>query len=230
MNIKTEPIGTTFTADMLRNQCSAVWGGMSYPGKLPGYCVVIGMDLKRCQNNYDMYLLDEFEAIDVRDLVEQAAALELKYAMSLHRCSQWVGDPMHDAGSRFVDALNERNERFEGHVRDRIAPEFILQSSQCLALDNMYAFILARLKQLLQPDRRRLFLKDGKVLHYLNDIDIETVGELKMGDYPAVEALGWLVVEMTDYMGQKPVLNRDIHQDAYRGWKYGQRNRKLIRR
>jgi len=44
-----------------------------------------------------------------------------------------------------------------------------------------------------------LFLKDSKTKNYLGEIEPSEVVTLELGDYPAVEALAFAVIEMRKY-------------------------------
>jgi hypothetical protein len=44
-----------------------------------------------------------------------------------------------------------------------------------------------------------LFLKDSKTKKYLGEIEPSEVVTLELGDYPAVEALAFAVIEMRKY-------------------------------
>jgi hypothetical protein len=59
------------------------------------------------------------------------------------------------------------------------------------------------LKRLLDRERRQLFLKDRRIVSYLNQIKPDELPLLKVGDYPAIEALAWAVTELREY-GVRP--------------------------
>lgn len=204
--MKIAELGHTFSYRELRNQCSAVWGGVSWPGKRPGFAVVVGMDHKLHLDSRDVFLLEEFESFDIRQLVRQCGVLDLKYYISHHRSysfespDRWIGDYKHDAASRFIQERNEELQR--GHGRDDPSPgrRFNLNSTSMFEMEKgLYSFILAQIKELTHPERRRLFLKDSKVANYLGEIEESEIAELEQGSYPAIEALAFATIEMLDH-------------------------------
>ncbi len=44
-----------------------------------------------------------------------------------------------------------------------------------------------------------MFLKDSKTKNYLGEIEPSEVVSLELGDYPAIEALAFAVIEMRKY-------------------------------
>jgi hypothetical protein len=164
-------------------------------GKASGICVVVGMDHKLHLDSRDVYLLDEYESCDIRRLVRQCGALDFKYSPN-----RWIGDYKHDAASRFIQELNEELQR--GHGRNNPSPgrQFNLNPTPMIEMEKgLYSFILPQIKELVHPERRRLFLKDSKVANYLGEIEESEIAELEQGSYPAIEALAFAVIEMLDH-------------------------------
>jgi hypothetical protein len=218
MDIKTAPIGHTFSYRELRNQCSAVWGAVAWPGRRPGFAVVVGLDHKLHLDNRDVFLLEEFESCDVRRLVRQCGALDLKYHISLHRSysldapDRWIGDYKHDAASRFIQERNEELQRVHG--RNDQGRQFSLDSTSMLDMEKgLYSYILPQIKELMHPERRRLFLKDSKVANYLGEIEESEITELERGSYPAIEALAFAVIEMLDHDRRSRAYAANAYED-----------------
>ncbi|UCC99715.1 MAG: hypothetical protein JSW66_07485, partial [Phycisphaerales bacterium] len=65
--------------------------------------------------------------------------------------------------------------------------------------EGFYLFALSTLKDLLNAERRMLFLKDSKILSYMSEIEDGQSSELKLGDYPGIEALAFAVLEARDW-------------------------------
>lgn len=213
VNFKTAELGHSFGYRVLRNQVKAIWGGVSWPGKRPGkrpgFAVVVGMDPKPHldSNDYDVYLLDEYESSDTLKLVRQCRALDVKYCISLYRphshdvAEKWVGDYKNDVASRFIQELNAEQER--AHQRDFTIPSqrFSLSPPSMLEMENLYSFILPQIKALLSSGQ--LFLKDGMIKNYLSEIEEDDLAELELGAYPAIEALAFAVIEMRSCIAEK---------------------------
>ncbi len=154
-DFKKAELGHTFSYRELRNQCSAVWGGVSWPGKRPGFAVVVGMDHKLHLDSLDVFLLEEFESFDIRKLVRQCGVLDLKYHISIHRSysfdssDRWIGDYKHDAASRFIQERNEELQRGHGRDDPSPGPRFNLDSTSMLEMEKgLYSFILPQIKEL----------------------------------------------------------------------------------
>jgi hypothetical protein len=193
-------LGHTFTPTDLLNHFRAVWGAVSWPGKRPGFAVVVGMGCEPHFDSHDIYLLDEYESFDMRKLVRQCGALDVKYGISLHSGyrdtpGRWVGDFKNDAASRFIEEINAEQHR-DGSAEGR--EPFGLTPTLMLEMENLYSFILPQLKDLLTAERRQLFLKGSKIVGYLSEIEDAQISELELGHYPGIEALSFAVIELRD--------------------------------
>ena len=164
----------------------AIYGGVSWPGKHPGFAVVVAMDKHRRLKSYDVCLLAEYESVDVRDLVRQAGGV-LDYT---YEPTRWIGDWKNDAADKFIRELNKERTEQETKFSPTLTP--------MLEMENLYPFMLNELKKLLDKDRRQLFLKDSKILNYMRIDPDEDISALKLGDYPAIEALCFAVFSMKD--------------------------------
>ena len=193
-NFRTAELGHTFSETILDLQCKAVFGAVAFPDRRPGFAVIatMGKD-KRC-GSYDFALLDEFESSSMRDIVRQCGVLDLKYTPAM-----WIGDSKNDAADRFIDEMNEDLKSADGYKERR---RFYLTSTSLLDIERPYPYILDTLKELLNPERRHLFLKDSKVRSYLAEIETGDVAELAWGAYPAIEALAFVIIEMRDREGK----------------------------
>jgi len=57
--------------------------------------------------------------------------------------------------------------------------------------------MLPTLKAFLDKDRRRLFLKDSRIIPYLGEVKPDEIPFMEFGEYPAIEALTFAVHEIT---------------------------------
>jgi hypothetical protein len=169
----------------------AVFGGVSWPGKRPGFAVVVAMDKHRRFESYDVCLLAEYESPSVRELVRQAGGV-LDYT---YEPTRWIGDWKNDAADKFIREMNSERTKQE----TKFSPTWTLM----LEMENLYPFMLDELKRLLDKERRMLILKDSKVLLNLSEIEAEDIADLKLGDYPAIEALCFAVFGMKDSIHAK---------------------------
>ncbi len=181
MDIKTAPLGHQFPQAELRQQCRAIYGGVAFPGKNPGSAVVLAMDKEKHGDSHDIHLLDEIESFDIRELLRQCRALDYRYEPKL-----WIGDRSNDAAYHFIRELNA----------ERKVRRFGLYQTPILQMEQLYPYILAQIRGLLDPKKRQLFLKDSKVANYLSGIEPEQVVDMQLGEYPAIEALAFSALEM----------------------------------
>lgn len=191
-SLRTAVLGHPFTDAQLQDQCKVVFGGVAWPGKRPGFAVVLAMDPERHFNSHDIYLLDEVESADMRVLVRQCGVLDTKY-----KPSQWLGDNRNSAADRFIQEVNEERPRLRGPFEER--RDFHVCPTSHLDMEGPYEYLLPTIKALLAQDRRQLFLKTSRVLEYLGQIKPDEIPFMEFGEYPAIEALGFAVCEMLDY-------------------------------
>ena len=186
-DVKEAELGRTFDIKALKDCCKEVYGGVSWPGKRPGFAVVVGMDPKKHLDSHDVVILDEFESFDMRQLVRQCGVLDFKYLPG-----QWIGDWKNDAANKFLSEMNDEpkdgNRRSERQLDLGLTPMF--------DMEQLYPYILAEIRRLLAPDHRQLSLKDSKVRGYLSEIEGSDIADLERGAYPSIEALAFAVIEM----------------------------------
>jgi len=200
-DLKKAKLGQTFCKMELMNSCKAVYSGVSWPGKRPGFAVVVAMDNKRHFDNYDICLLDEFESSSTRDLVRQCGALDFKYAPKM-----WIGDWKNDAADHFIQEMNSERKKQER--------EFCLAPTQMLDMVCLYQYILDEIKRLLDKERRQLFLKDSKILNYLSEIEENETANFELGDIPAIESIAFAVIEMRNHFSRNSVTTSTYADDC----------------
>ena len=184
-DLKKAKLGYTHEVRWEINRCcKGIYGGVSWPGKRPGFAVVVAMDPHRHFDSYDICLLAEFESSSVRELVRQCDVLDYTYEPK-----RWVGDNRNDAADKFIREMNDEQGK-QGRFR--------LYPTPMLEMEHFYQFALDELKRLLDKERRMLFLKDSKVVDYLSEIERGEVAPLELGDFPAVEAVCFAVLSLLD--------------------------------
>ena len=182
-DLKKAPLDQTPPGHILR-RCESIYGGVAWPGKRPGFAVVVGTSGIQRFGSHDVYLLDEFESFDTRELVRQCGVLDYKY-----RPASWIGDNKNGAADIFINKMNDEFARQER--------QFYLTPTQILDMERrLYDYILPELKDLLKEERRQLFLRDSRVLNYLREVELNDITELELGHYPAIEAIAFAVLEM----------------------------------
>ena len=173
--IETAELGHTFTWTELHRQCVTVYGAVAWPGKRPGFAVIVGMN---CYNK--MYRLEEYESESIRELVRKCGALNFKfYDLNFQPYSyRWFGNDKNDAACKFIYEMNQKN-------RER----FSLNGSSILDMSQLYQFMLDKLGEFLKTDEKSLFLKESKVRNYLSSIESSEISDMELGEYPAIDAV-----------------------------------------
>jgi hypothetical protein len=201
LTIETAPLGHTFTDKELQEQCAAIFGGVAWPGKHPGFAIVLALDTEEYLEGRHMHVLDEVESRDIGELIRRCTALDVKYKPKI-----WFGNDRNSAANRLIfDMMKQRQPRQD---TEQQRPGFSVLGSDLLDLETPYSFMLAMLKDLLNEECRRLFIKDSRVKGHLAQIDQDTdTSALAFGEYPAIEALAFVVCEAKDYEPPKPEKN-----------------------
>ena len=205
--IKNAELGHTFTREELNRQCLAIHGAVSWPGKRPGFIVVIGMGM-----NDKMYLLEEYESESVRDLVRKCGALNFKFhtfkPYSYLSCQyRWFGNYKNDAASQFIGEMNQETKN-----RERLS----LNLSSILDMSQPYQFMLDKLGEFLKADEKCLFLKESKVKNYLSNIESSEISNMELGEYPAIEAVAMAAIELQNTAARiRRLCNQGPPKSAY---------------
>ncbi|MHC4297022.1 MAG: hypothetical protein ACYS7Y_06955 [Planctomycetota bacterium] len=193
-DFRVTELGQTLPQSTLQFQCKSVFGGVAFPDKRPGFAVVVAMANEKRGDNRDFALLDEFESMSMREIVRQCGVLDMKYTPAM-----WIGDDKNDGADRFIDEMNEDLKSADGYKEHR---HFSLTSTSLLDMEQPYPYFLDTFKELLNTERRQLFLKGSRVVSYLAEVETGDVAELTWGTYPAIEALAFAVIEMRDRNGK----------------------------
>lgn len=192
MDIKTLKIGHTFTPEELADQFKAIFGGVAWPGKRPGFAVVLGMGHDKQCGKYSIYLLDEFETMHLRKLVRHCGALDARY-----RPRRWIGNPKNGSADCFIQEMNQESQaRPECPEEER---RFYVSSTCLLDMEPLYPYLLDTIQDLSDENCRQLHLKDSRILNYLHGIEESEIAALEPGDYPAIEALAFAAIELREY-------------------------------
>ena len=130
--------------------------------------------------------------MDMWELIKQCGVLDFKYQPEM-----WIGDRKNDAADHFIGELDISLRRPEKSNQEQ--QHFSVYSTPILDMQNPYQRIMSEIKKLVDEERRQLFLKDSKTKNYLGEIEPSEVVELQLGDYPAIEALAFAVIELREY-------------------------------
>lgn len=185
-DLKKAELGYTHEVRWEMNKCCrAIFGGVSWPGKRPGYAVVVAMDKHRRFDSYEVCILAEYESPSVRELVRQCDILDYTYEPK-----KWIGDWKNDAADKFIRELNGE--------KTKQVPKFSVNLTPMLEMENLYPYMLDELRRLLNPKQKMLILKDSAIARDLGGIDAieEDLSSLTLGEYPVIEATCFAVLTM----------------------------------
>jgi hypothetical protein len=178
-------LGEIFATHDLDACCRTIYGAVGWPGKHPGFAVVLAVSRKKYPESHHICLLDEYESSDTYELVRHCRRLNIKWEPEL-----WFGDTENGSAEEFIHEMNEDDER-QGHRFDL---------SETIILTDMdpphYPYMLGKLKELRDSKRRRLELKESRILSYMSMIESSEEAVLELGDFPALEALMYGVIEL----------------------------------
>jgi hypothetical protein len=177
-DLKTARLGESFDIREMKRCCKEVFGGISWPVKQAGFAVVVAMKSFETfgRQRHEVCLLDEVESADMWELIERCSGLDLKYYPS-----GWIGDNENSAADRIMQEMSS----------DSKLRTFSLTPASTTSMDRPYQYMLQSLRRMLREDRRTLFLKESKVIGYLQEIGENAEIELELGEYPAIEALAF---------------------------------------
>lgn len=180
--LKNAKLGQSFDSKDLKRYCDAVYGGVAWPNKRLGFAAVVARNRfeQYGTREHEIYLLDECESREIDKLVRWYGGADLKYSPNV-----WVGDRNNKTADQIV---REYNSETMGH-------SLSLSRTSLLDMSQPYQYILQNLRRLLREDNRTLFLKDSRIRDYLMEITEDAEIELELGDYPAIEALAFAVLE-----------------------------------
>ncbi len=160
-----------------------IYGAVAWPGKRPGFAVIVG---QRTKAPTDLVVLDETEDSDIRAMVWACGGLDYFY-----RPDAWLGDPENRAAQQFIREMNTENRQ----ARRQYCRGFHLRRSPVLDIKKQtFDYLYPTLKKTLAEGH--LVLKEGKLKDYMVQPQAGDLPAIEFGDYPAIEALGFAVLEL----------------------------------
>ena len=189
-------------------QFEKIYGGVGWPGKRPGFGVVVGQKKEWRLGGRDLVVLDEFEEGDTRKLVRRLGGLDFHYRPNL-----WIGETKNAAADKFIREMNRETDPRQG------GRDLRMRRTRLLDMDNLFEYAFPTLKELFQPERRRLFLEKGKLLRqYLGQPQETDLREIRLGDYPAIEALMYVALELEQEMSPSQMPRQKYARNNLRFW------------
>jgi hypothetical protein len=186
--LRDQPIAIRLD-DADRKQFADIAGGVSYPGKRAGFALIAGLRTIDRGEHCEVYVLDELESVDLRKLLCWCHATGSRYniAPDPNQSFRWAGDYKHATAGRITGEINDQN-RSQPH-RDTLS---ICGSSLLDSGVKFYAYIPSIIKERREQSHPSLFTRGSPVENYLNSIQSDHPADLRLGDYPAMEALAFV--------------------------------------
>lgn len=167
------------------------FGGIGWPGKDQGFGVVIGVLEKRRRSGppwREFHVLDECESRNPKKLLCKCLDLHWRYAPT-----GWVTNHVDAAGDAFSEELHQDNAAaYDFH---HSPARFANQHPGA----NPYSYLVnGVIEELVGGSEKRLYLKNDKAAEQLHALRKDEIPLLLPGTYPAVEAVGFALVEARD--------------------------------
>jgi hypothetical protein len=201
-----------WTAETLRESFAVVQGGVAYPGRRPGHAIIAGLCPPKTRDDLEIHVLAETESPDLGELLRACRGLAKQYRMAGTLRNEpflWTGDGKHVGAQQIIWRLNEETEG----ERDQLT----VQTTTLIDGPSPYLSMLATLSEYTEPDHKRLYLHNSKAAFAMNDIPPDEVADARLGDYPAIEALAFVVDAVRTWLEQQPT-ETDGDTNPYRKW------------
>ena len=186
--LKDQPLAMELD-DADKKQFADIAGGVSYPGKRPGFAIIAGLRTIDRGEHCEVYILDGFESVDLRKLLHWCHAAGSRYNIVAdpERSFRWAGDHKHAPAGRIVGEINDENlGQSRGDVLS-ICGSSLLDSGVAF-----YAYVPSIIKERREQSHPSLFTRGSVVENYLNSIQSDHPADRRLGDYPAMEALAFV--------------------------------------
>lgn len=192
------PFDHAWTPETLQDTFAAVMGGVAYPGRRPGFAVVAGLCHPKAEGDCEIHVLAETESLDLGELLRACHALGAKWRLPDTRLPatrrpesfRWIGNGKHVGAQEIIWRLN----REPGNEYNRLDVEY----TTILDDPTPYLTMFSLLSDLTHPDRKRLYLHGSKAAHAMNEVPRDEVAETKLGEYPSIEAMAFVVVGLRE--------------------------------
>ncbi|MFC1652482.1 hypothetical protein ACFL3F_02070 [Planctomycetota bacterium] len=179
--LKDTKIGEITKQKTLENLFEQIIGAVAWPGENPGFVVVLGISYDWSANGNGICVLDEAESNDMRDLLRECDRLQ-----DLYRLQLWTGDGEDGAYLGFYRGTSDFD------------VPWVYRDPQYEEIDRPYAFLLPHIRKQLNPSDRHLFLRESRTASYLAQVVPTEIHAMNWGAFPAIEALGMGVIELTE--------------------------------
>ncbi len=173
-------------SDDLDHWYRRIVGGVGWGGKRPGFIVVVGEDFEQDKSlgARHLWVLKEFEAESTKKLLEKCMEFKCN-----NGAQNWYGDISNLIEMNSVEKANKELS-YRNHLYIKKAP---------FSDDpEAFTFCVRIIEKCLSP-HKFLHFEESKIPAYLQEISQENRDSLKVGDYPAIAALGYAIGYLNTY-------------------------------
>lgn len=214
--LRNLPLDHPWTPKSPREHFAVIYGGVAYPGRRPGHAVVAGLLPPEAKDDFEVHVLSETENEDLGALLRECRGLASRYrlpGMWVKEPFRWIGDGKHAGANRLMWKLND--EAQSGRGRDQITVE----STAIIDTPQPYLSMLTLLREHTEGARKTLYLHGSRVVHAMTEIPRDEVADTKLGEYPSIEAMAFVVDALRTWLDihvNRPPATRN--SDPYRHW------------
>lgn len=176
-----------------------IYGGIGWPGARPGYICIIG-ELRQ-PKEHQFILLDEAENFDIESLIARAAALDLYF-----KPERWFSGEIDKATQKLLTETNKLPEKIPGSRPIRIIPSR-LNSLE----DEVFRYVYPKLKRMTGHGGHLDISKGKLLLNYMSLPQDSEISTIKLGEYPSIECLAYVALELEKSKSDKPLANKCIY-------------------
>ncbi len=216
--VKDRRVGEIWQPYELRDCFVAIAGGVACPGKRPGFAIVAGLRPIQQKDFYEIDLLAEAESSDPYELLSKCQGLMTRYYIDRMEDTRfsWYGDGRNAAAQAIVRKLNDEGRPLGSH-RPAWRELSIITASVLNMDEQAMPFMFSQLKQYTTVGRNQLHLHGCKAEYTMRAIRPEEIPGLVFGDYPDIEALGFVVSELRETAARmyEDKLNPPKQQEPY---------------
>ncbi len=211
--LRNLPPDYAWTREALTDTFAVIMGGVAFPGRRPGFAVVAGLCHPNAKSDCEIHVLGEVESPDLGELLRACRGLGAKYrraGMLRNEPFRWFGNGKHVGAQDIIWRLN----RESGNQFDRLD----IESTVLLDDPTPYLTMFSLLSGFTRPEQKRLYLHGCTAAHAMNELPPDELAETKLGEYPSVEALAFVVGGLREWLDYRPTGPVDRNASPYGNW------------
>ncbi|GEM_PF-1268581 len=178
-----------------KEEYARVVAGVQFPGKKPGFAVVLGeteiRDPASQSRNY--YILAELEDAGLQSFIERCHE-----AAGLYACADWYGDPADRVAQEFLYEFNRQ-------LQEKRQRGFYLSRPPLFGEKAQFEYCCQTIFKHVRAGRKTLhFGPASKLPGFLLEFGQEQIRSGKPEDFPAIAALGFALTALDTWPARGP--------------------------